>query len=196
MRSRHPLFAGYSADLLFWKRAFLGAGMLGRSFEFLQASFRNTTLTVYTDAATTKGLHCGGYFVNRGLYFSERWPEWMIKKFDINFLELFAIIIAIRLWSEYFRGTSVALWTDNRNAMRWLAKKSVSLPLLETHMPLVRFVCHKCYETPFRFYIDYVEGIQNPVADDLSRGVIPPHLDPGKRVRFDPAEVLRFVLKF
>ena len=78
-------------------------------------------MTVYTDAATTKGLHCGGYCVETGRWFMEKWEPWQIRDCHINFLEMAAMVFAVYLWKRDFEGTSVKIWTDNKPAMFWMS---------------------------------------------------------------------------
>ena len=66
----------------------------------------------------------------------------------------------------------------------------MKLKNVPTHMPLIRFVCLSCVKTPFRFWVDHIEGEQNTIADALSRGSVPEELDVEKRDRFHPGRLV------
>ena len=116
---------------------------------------------------------------------------WQLKECHINFSEMAAMVFALHLWKLDFKGTSVAVWTDNEPAMWWMIKKTVKLPLVGTHMPLIRYVCLACVRTPFRFWANHVAGEENVIADALSRGSVPDELDPEKRDRFHAGRLVR-----
>ena len=55
---------------------------------------------------------CGGFW--QGRYFHTSFPDRIQKKkFNINVLEMMAIIICLKLWGRHFRGKRIQIYCDN-----------------------------------------------------------------------------------
>ena len=99
---------------------------------FLSDSWDNSfRLGLYTDAAASKGY--GAIFGRH--WFGSTFPtEW--KDFNITFLELFPIVLAVHIWGSHMSDRCVLFFTDNSALVDIINKqtskhKSVMVLLLD-----------------------------------------------------------------
>ena len=128
-----------------------------------------------TDASSHWGM---GAFLS-GRYFALSWEELrrMAQKpifpfaceasSHINYLELFTIYWALKLWGSSLRNLCVPLFTDNQAALGMLKNMSSSSAvfirlLKEIHVMLLRW--------NLRLSMHYIRSADNVLADSLSRG--------------------------
>ena len=125
------------------------------------------------DASTVTGM--GGFL--EGKYFAVIWEEFrqvQRKPFypfkdeatsHINYLELFAVYWALRIWGSIMQGKRLCLWTDSmvvRGMMRRFWGKSTFIPLLKEI-----FVMTVKYDVSFQ--VEYIHTKSNVLSDSLSR---------------------------
>lgn len=80
----------------------------GRTFFMQEHWLESEPLVLYTNAAVSKGY--GAIFDSHWLY--GEWPDkW--KSFNIFFLELFPIALALRVWGYQMQNKHVSFYTDN-----------------------------------------------------------------------------------
>ena len=80
----------------------------GRTFFMEERWLSTSPLTLYTDAAGSKGY--GAIFGSHWFY--GEWPDsW--KSFNITFLELFPIAVALHVWGYQMKDSCVSFYTDN-----------------------------------------------------------------------------------
>ncbi|XP_053161001.1 uncharacterized protein LOC128349104 [Hemicordylus capensis] len=122
-------------------------------------------LQVQSDAAG--GLGFGVYF--RGRWCAERWPAaWVasVVTKDLTFLEFFPIVVAIHLWADLFRDKTVHFWCDNQATVQVIDRQTSRSPRV---MILVRAFVLACLHNNIQFLACHVPGVQNSLADALSR---------------------------
>ncbi|XP_070608807.1 uncharacterized protein [Erythrolamprus reginae] len=160
---RTRLCAGVRADLGVW-RDFLER-FNGLSF-WRHELLLEAELQLCSDAAGTCGF---------GVVLGDQWcwsawpPEWSATSLvkDLTFLELFPLIVALELWGEQFRDKTVHFWCDNLavvHVVNALSSKS------DRVMRLVRHFVHRSLSLNALFLAKHVPGLDNGVADALSRG--------------------------
>ena len=94
-------------------------------------------LDFYTNSSANAILGFGGYF--GCLWFAGIWDPGFIreKQPSIEYLELYAITVAILLWAERLANLRVVIFTDNQTAMNILNNTSSSC---RNCMVLVRMI--------------------------------------------------------
>lgn len=116
---------------------------------------------LYTDASSTRGF--GAYW--NGAWFSHPWPH-SLADCSIEWKELYAIVMACEVWGKQWSGKRLLFHCDNRAVVDvWESGLSRSSSL----MCLVRalfFVAARCN---FHVLIAHIPGIENSIADSLSR---------------------------
>ena len=117
----------------------------------------------YSDAAASIGF--GIYF--NGKWAQASWPEEiLIRRYSIAFLELFPIVVGVLLWGKQLTGKKVVFWSDNQTVVAVINKQSSSC----THiMSLIRRLVVLCLKWNIWFRAKYVPGVNNEIADSLSR---------------------------
>ena len=133
----------------------------GRAF-FLSDRWDNSfRLDLYTDAAASKGY---------GAIFGKYWfggafpPGW--KDFNITFLELFPIVLAVHIWGSHMSNRRVLFFTDN-SALVDIINKQTSKH--KSVMVLLRDLVLSCLSYNILFRAQHVPGLQKSQADNISR---------------------------
>ena len=188
---RHPHFLirltrKVKEDLKVWHQ-FL-SGFNGRSF-FLSVDWANSHhLKLYTDASGAIGF--GAVFGRHWCY--GEWPmSWRHR--NIAFLEFYPIVLSLHLWGHTIKNQRVLFFTDNEALVHVINKQTCRDKDL---MFFVRKLVLVCLNYNICFKAKHVPGLQNKLADSLSRlqlqifkqlapaymhkapTVIPPHLQP------------------
>ncbi|KAM4770950.1 uncharacterized protein WCC33_002735 [Rhinophrynus dorsalis] len=126
----------------------------------------NEELQLFTDAAGAVGF--GAYF--EGSWCAQQWPpHWAQNGLTKNmaFLELFPIVVALELWWQKLRNRAVRFWSDNMSVVHAVNNlSSGSLPVIW----LLRRLVLICMRHNIQFRAMHVPGVDNGIADALSRG--------------------------
>ena len=119
------------------------------------------TLHLYTDSA--KSLGFGAIYHNQWI-----WGEWPLSwtQYDITLLELYPIVIATHVWGQHFSNRRIVFHTDNQALMHILNKLSAKHKLI---MVLVRHLVQLCLRFNIQFRSEHIPGVDNDLADSLSR---------------------------
>ena len=128
----------------------------------------------------------GGYWKNRQ-YFRLRLPQIWTNK-NIAYLELWAVLVAVRAWGAEFRGKRVHVLCDNQSVVAVLTYGRSRDLFLQAGM---REMAHLLASYEMELDIQYVESKANKVPDWLSRWSNP---ESKRKVRaeFDSKSVKRF----
>ena len=128
-----------------------------------QLWYGNELFHFYTDAAASIGF--GLYFDGR--WAQARWPEEVLAaEYSIAFLELFPIVVGISLWGDKLTDRKVVFWSDNQTVVAVINKQSSSCVHI---MTLIRRLVVLCLKWNIWFRAKYVPGVNNEIADSLSR---------------------------
>ena len=151
--------SGTRSDLVMWQD-FLSE-YNGKSFFLLDKVYTDQALQLYTDSA--KSIGYGAVLGCSWLY--GEWPEeW--KGYDITFLELYPIVLSSIIWGHRFQNQTIEFHTDNLGLISVINKCSSPKPHI---MCLVRGLVLAMLRFNFVFYAIHVPGVQNVLADALSR---------------------------
>ena len=105
----------------------------------------------------------------RGLAWRMKLPDEMIGKLSINLLEFLASVITIYLTLQEIIGPQKILaYTDSSSALGWLYKASFS-ETQPMHDEVARWLASILMEHDSALYSQHIRGIQNFIADSLSR---------------------------
>lgn len=129
---------------------------------FINERFLNSdTLQLYTDSA--KSLGYGAVYGTYWLYGS--FPtEW--KSFNITFLELYPIVLAVHVWASLWKNHCILFHTDNLALVSIINNQTSKDPQI---MKLLRVLILACLKNNILFQSRFIEGRRNVLADCLSR---------------------------
>ena len=123
----------------------------------------SSTINLFTDASATLG--CGAFF--NGAWFSLRWPDWLLlANFSIEFLELVPIAFACHVWHKSFSTQRISFQCDNLGAVQAFNKLGSSS---RSVLHLLRDIVSSCARYNFTIRLFHLPGIDNDIADSLSR---------------------------
>ena len=125
----------------------------------------NTELALFTDAAGSIGF--GAILGNR--WCMQHWPEdWKARGLirNVTFLELFPIVVALVVWGTSLGNKVIVFWSDSMSVVSAINGQSACCPLV---LRLVKFLVRLCLRHNIQFSAKHVPGVDNTVADALSR---------------------------
>lgn len=147
-------------DLLVWEM-FLNE-YNGQSL-WMEVAVSNSDLDLYMDTAGSVGY--AAYF--QGQWSAGRWPEaWSDSEFIHNLvlLELFPIVVAVKIWGGAFRNKRVQFNCDNMGVVNANTISAPSPPVVR----LLRRLVLQCLSLNDFVYAVHMPGVCNTVADALS----------------------------
>ena len=157
------LNAGFREDVKMWQN-FMN-NWNGRNL-FLNTVWEDSnTLKLHTDAATSVGY--GGIFETS--WFQGKWvPQHQIgqKGINIDWQELFAIVVACTIWGPKWSCKRVIFYCDSKPVVDIVNSKRSKSPRI---MILVRELTLLTLRYNFYFKATHIEGINNNISDALSR---------------------------
>ena len=147
----------------------------GVDIEFLVKNPSDADIHVYTDASGNTELGFGG-FSTENVFFQHKWSEFPKEKLkfdkkgnvDIYFGEFAAIVAIVELYAPRWKNRSVTFHCDNKAVYHSLLRKYT-----RTYRPLltafIHRICTLSAQHHFHFWIEWIEGERNHLADALSR---------------------------
>ena len=157
------LTTGFYKDIEMWKTfidQWNGIGL------FLSPLWETSnTLSLFTDASGSLGY--GGFFQNR--WFQGQWlPSQQLGQPGISILwqELYAINVACHLWGALWTSKCIQFYCDNQGVVEVINSRRSKVPRV---MDLVRDLTLCTLQQNFYFRAVHVPGINNNIADSLSR---------------------------
>ena len=120
---------------------------------------------VFTNAATTPHLGWGAWWDTAWM-----WDQWEAEfmhqqKPSIDFLELFAVLVAVYAWCPYFANKHVIVHSDNQPTVAVINAKSSNSPSM---LILIRFLMLHSMLNNIKITSQFVPGARNERADALS----------------------------
>ena len=122
-------------------------------------------MELYTDASSEVGF--GAYW--GGHWLQQRWPP-ALRHHSIQWKELYAIVMACEVWGQSWRRTRVLFHCDNMAVVQLWRSGLSKAPLL---MHLVRALFFVAATNNFHVSITHIAGVDNSIADALSRFQMP-----------------------
>ena len=129
------------------------------------------------------GWGCGAWWKTE--WFQFQWPQ-QAKEHHITFLELVAVMLACAAWGPQWQGRLVHVWCDNQAAGHAITARSCRDSGL---MHLLR--CLFFMEASFQFQLSasHIPGVNNILADLLSRNKLPLFLSKVTQANAEPAAI-------
>ena len=108
---------------------------------------------------------CGGF--SNGKFFHSDFPiDVKNRKYCINVLEMFSIMVCLKLWGKLFKGKRIQIFCDNGAVCQVLNSGRSHNESLQSGLREIAFLSAE-YE--FQIRVIHISGISNRIADHLSR---------------------------
>ena len=151
-------------DLIMWLTFLKHPAVFCRPFLDFSKTIIADEIDFYSHASGRIGFGaiCGQQWM------SQAWPKSFIDKFkpSIEYLELFGVTAAILVWIHLFRNRKVILFCDNKSVVDMINVTSTSC---KNCMVLIRIIVLKGLLENVRVFAKHVKGVNNGLADSLSR---------------------------
>ena len=128
--------------------------------------YRPEEVYFYTDATANPELGCGG--ISGNSWFILQWKESFILEHNpsINYLELYAVTVAILLWIHNYKNRNISIFCDNMSVVHMINSNTSSC---KNCMVLIRIIVLKCLQENVKLHVRHVKGVLNTYSDLLSR---------------------------
>ena len=150
-----------------WWLEVLPSSRNGIPLDFILKKGDDFDVEILTDASTSYGV--GGYQRNAGhKWFSYEWKVRTDPQPDIVFKELLGVCTAILLWAPSWKGKHVKLFCDNMGVVEMVKRKCCVFRRRDL-MAMIRVIGRAAVKYEFYFKIFHIMGVDNKIADELSR---------------------------
>ena len=120
----------------------------------------------HSDATANKDLGYGIIFGKS--WTSQKWERGFIEKYQpsIEFLELYAVVMGVYMWSSRLANRRVRIFCDNESAVNMINSTSSKT---KDCMVLIRYLTIRSMTYNFRIFAQHIRGKLNFLSDSLSR---------------------------
>ena len=125
-----------------------------------------TVLQIYTDASANPDLGWGAWCGSKWMWGTWDKPFFHEQSPSIDFLELYAVVVAVFAWTSNLANKHVVVFSDNTPTVAVINDKLASSPNL---MYLIRFFVLHCMLNNITVQARYLPGKFNKISDALSR---------------------------
>ena len=133
----------------------------GKSMFLSERFLSSKTLSLYTDSAQSLGY---GAVCGTKWFYGMFPPLW--RTYNITFLELYPIVLAVNIWGPLWKNHCILFFTDNE-ALTAIINKQTSAD--NNIMMLLRCLVLACLHFNVLFQAKHISGQRNVLADALSR---------------------------
>ena len=151
-------------DLIMWQRFLNHSTVYCRPFIDFSKTWNAEEIDMYTDASGRIGLggHCGQS------YFYQNWSKSFLSRHpSIEYLELYAVLVAVLCWIDRFANCRIILFCDNKSVVDMINSNSSTC---KNCMVLMRLLVLKSLTVNVRIFAKHLKSAENKLADVLSRG--------------------------
>ena len=152
-----------------------------KTFFYTEQWDSDSSLELFSDGAGSKGY--GAIFGKH--WFFGAWPDAWIK-LNITFLEFLPIVIALHIWGPLMADRCIIFRTDNEALVDIINQQTSKHKLV---MTLVRDLLLTSLQYNIVFRAKHIEGVQNALADHLSRFQVDKFLELYPGVNAQPTSV-------
>ena len=154
------------ADLQIWNVFLQHPSAFARPFADFELVHNAIEIDMYSDASRNFDLGFGGFC--KSDWFAEKWDSFVaLVKQSIEYLELFAVTVAVLLWIRQFRNMKIQLFCDNKSAVDMINNSTSNC---KNCMVLIRLITLEGLKWNVRIKAKHVRSRKNSISDALSRG--------------------------
>lgn len=156
-------------DCAVWIKFLNSPQAVSRPFMDFDTKILAEDIGLFSDASRAQeGRGFGCYYRELGAWTRELWEKQFIQKFDpsIQFLELYALAVAIKLWGYNFKNRRIEVKCDNESVVNMVNNSTSKCPQC---MCLIRILTQCSMEYNIRVFAKHLGSKANAIADALSR---------------------------
>ena len=154
------------ADLSMWQTFLCHPSSFARGFLDTANQIQADTIAMASDPSKGKTLGFGAICQDSWTF--GQWPEGFIEIFDLSiaYLELFALVVGVKLWINRFANKQIVLFCDNQSVVAMVNSTTSSC---KNCMILIRILVLECLYNNVRVFARYIKSADNKAPDYLSR---------------------------
>ena len=153
-------------DLKMWLIFLQHPNCYARPFFHYDEEVFSADINMYTDSAGRMGLGCGG--LHNEDWFVAQWEDQFLEenKPSINYLELYAVVVAVVSWIHLYPNRKVTLFCDNMSVVHMINNNASKC---RNCMVLIRILVLHSMIHNVKVSAKHVMGKMNSYADLISR---------------------------
>ena len=152
-------------DFSMWRQFLAHPSVFSRPFADFGEAKNATDLNLFTDALRNFSLGCGGLFNQRWFFIG--WDLFTkLKNPSIEYLELYTVAIAVKLWARFIKNRKIYLFCDNESAVAMINSASSTC---HNCMVLIRIITLEGLIHNVKIMAKHVRTELNGKADAISR---------------------------
>ena len=153
-------------DLRMWEQFLSHPSAYSRPFFDFSKELNSEEIDMFTDASRNPRLGCGGF--NKDSWFMAQWDLEFMNQYNpsINYLELYAVAVAVLNWIHRYPNKRVTLFCDNLSVVHMINNTASNC---KNCMLLLRIIVLKGLIHNVHIRAKHVVGVSNNLADFLSR---------------------------
>ena len=153
------------ADLDMWLTCLQEPQVYSREFIEFRHVLDVEDIDMYSDSSRNFDLGCGG--ICRSDYFWMQWDDYVKEvQPSIEYLELYAVMVAVLLWIHKFKNRRIYLFCDNQSAVYMINSMSSTC---KNCMVLIRILVLEGLRQNIKIFAKHVKSEANDFSDSLSR---------------------------
>ena len=154
------------ADLAMWLTFLNHPSAFVRGFIDMSRFHYATEIRMASDASKAISLGFGAICGDSWTY--AQWPEGFIEQYDpsIAYLELYALVVGVKLWIHRFANKRVVLLCDNQSVIQMVNN---TMPSCKDCMILIRLLVLESLYNNVRIFARFVRSQDNTAPDMLAR---------------------------
>ncbi len=133
----------------------------GRTFFLKELLHSNGAINLCSDASK---LGFGCTFKNQWIQCA--WPKDWLEQYHIDFLELYAVLVALDTWGPQLSNKTIRFYCDNMPSVDILRNQTSHSPVM---MALVRHIVLTCMIHNILLDPRHISGVNNELCDKISR---------------------------
>ena len=153
-------------DLKMWWSFLQDPSAYQRHFIDFSKFWEATEIRMFSDASKNPSLGCGAICDDSWAF--TQWDPNFIQEQDpsIEYLELYAVLVAVLNWLHHFENRRIVLFCDNQSVV-WMINKTTSS--CKQCLVLIRMLILHSLKHNVRVFARYIKSKSNLAADLLSR---------------------------
>ena len=153
-------------DLKMWLNFLNHQSIVARPFMDFSKTYLPEETLLFSDASRSLRKGCGSWCKDE--FYSQMWDKDFINKYEpsIQYLELYAVAVAVVLWIHKFKNKKIYMNCDNQAVCKMISNNTLGC---RNCMVLIRIITMESLIHNIKVFGLHLESKKNSIADALSR---------------------------